>query len=288
MELNKLLLVGVFTSSLLFAAESRIQVPMSATVLSVENNGQLSAIDAYQDGIGIYTIDALDGSRISNSEMNNLVYKYGQKAKDEGVTLKDYVNANGTSGEKALVVGKFKPMVIVNDTLCDDNNPLTVEDKYVNGICIGRTLDYVNNFRTVFENGKSNLGGSINFEQTSIGSYRIEGNRIGEKGYVSDNLQNLRNKGISKIIINVNSSTCGYGFLGGSYKDMYLSNYNYQISFAKYVVDFTNMTANVTPSYGIEAKTINLNGYDLSNIVMGSASATSQTCEQKWLIDLIY
>lgn len=142
--MRKIIILSILLSSVILA--NRIPIPLSDSFLSVENNGKLSAIDAYQDGVGIYVSEKLGGGEISNVEMNSLVFKYGEAAKAENVTVKKYVSENGSNSEKALNVGKFEPMIAgIPDegSQCDDNDDTTTGDIYVNGVCVGVSSGYV-------------------------------------------------------------------------------------------------------------------------------------------------
>lgn len=138
--MKNILLLSLLIGTLLSA--DKVPIPMSASLLSIDNSGQLNAMDAYKDGIGIYIVDQIGGNVTNNYEMNTLVYKYGTEAKIADVNIKDYVLSNGSIIEKDLAVGigKFKPIMIANGTVCSDSKENTYQDKYTNGSCNGVTI----------------------------------------------------------------------------------------------------------------------------------------------------
>ena len=138
---KKIITLSMLISTLLMADNSKIKIPMPSSVLSVENSGQLSAIDAYGDGVGIYVVEELGNSKITNNEMNSLVFKYGAMAKDSNLTIKEFVSANGTEAEKRVNIGKFESFNIEDGQACNDNNSNTSNDVYVNGVCVGIDLN---------------------------------------------------------------------------------------------------------------------------------------------------
>ena len=118
--------------------------PLHASVLSVENGGTLTAIDAYQDGVGLVIVSISISGKISvsNEPMNILVTKYGQTAKDNGVQLPDYVLSNPAATDKDVIFANLIKNGITegiypNGTACDDGDATTSDDAYLNGECIG-------------------------------------------------------------------------------------------------------------------------------------------------------
>lgn len=80
---------------------------LETTSLAQENGGSKSAIEAYSDGGGSIVIgnnsDAV--KPIDNSPMNELVFKYGQEAKNNGASIVDQVKTidiNSPAVDKAL------------------------------------------------------------------------------------------------------------------------------------------------------------------------------------------
>ena len=140
--MKKIIISSVLLSSMVFAA-IRSQIPLPASQLSTDNNGSKSAIEAYRDGVGIYTVKAQDGNDLDNKEMNNLVFKYGEAAGNYNVDLKEYVLEHGDVSEKELAskLGKFEPFVPLAGSSCDDSSVKTINDRYVNGVCVGVDVD---------------------------------------------------------------------------------------------------------------------------------------------------
>ena len=136
--------------------------PLPASFRSIDNGGTKQAIDAYKDGIGAELMDK-PGVATDNTAMNTLVYKYGEAAKSNNVTVVNQVingNSNPTAADLALagrltidgvscndgdiatsgetwLNGICQGGIATNGTSCNDNNFQTVNDKYVNGVCIG-------------------------------------------------------------------------------------------------------------------------------------------------------
>lgn len=138
---KKIITLSMLVGTLLTADNIKIKIPMPSSVLSVENSGQLSAIDAYGDAVGIYVVEELGNSKITNNEMNSLVFKYGAMAKDSNLTIKEFVSANGTESEKKINIGKFESFNIEDGQACNDNNSNTSNNVYVNGVCVGIDLN---------------------------------------------------------------------------------------------------------------------------------------------------
>jgi hypothetical protein len=134
--MKKILLCSFIFSGLLFANQLSY-LPLDKKFLSEENGGDKPAIESYSDGVGIYTVGKF---QIDNRAMNELVFKFGEEAKKNGVTLKEYVLDNGNNKEKDLAenLGSVAKNIIPSDGAeCDDNNPKTENDIYINGICKG-------------------------------------------------------------------------------------------------------------------------------------------------------
>jgi surface protein len=116
------------------------KIPLDNKFLSNENGGDKSAIDAYSDGIGIYTV-GLEDQKFS--AMNELVFKYGEEAKKSGETLKEHVLEKGNNKEQELatLLGTTVSGTAIG-TSCDDGNPNTENDVYIdtNGSCQGTEI----------------------------------------------------------------------------------------------------------------------------------------------------
>lgn len=111
--------------------------PLPIPFKSIDNGGSLHSIDAYKDGVGAIILDNLNaGIHIDNSAMNTLVYKYGERAKTNNVSVLNEViyGTTATAADKLIASG-INPSI--NGTTCDDNNPYTYNDKYLNGLCSG-------------------------------------------------------------------------------------------------------------------------------------------------------
>ena len=282
--MKKILLCSFVISGILFANQLSY-ITLNKSNLSNKNGGNKSAIDAYSDGIGIYTAGKFE---IDNKAMNELVFSHGETAKKEGKTLKEYVLENGSDKEKSLAekLGNIAENIIPADgTSCDDKNPNTDNDIYLNGICKGISIK--TDFQILFENGTSILGGEINFDTNQLKAYRINGN-IHPKGYVSSNMQYLKDQGVKELIIKVDSQACGYGYFGKNTSNYLLNNYNYGIAYVFYNINLETFIASVTSSYYISAKTINFSSFNLSELIIGSASAQAHECWQDWDVKLIY
>lgn len=122
--------------------------PLDHSVRSVETGGSLTANQAYSDGIGMFISGGLSQiDDIDNSAMNNLVKKYGIVADAAGSNLAIYVknNPDSTIDEKSQADKLLNVLkdLYPDDTPCDDGNPQTSNDVYLEGVCIGSaTLDY--------------------------------------------------------------------------------------------------------------------------------------------------
>ena len=137
--MKKILLCSFVISGILFANQLSY-LPLNKSNLSNENGGEKTAIEAYSDGIGIYTAGKFE---IDNRAMNELVFIHGEAASKEGKTLKEFVLDNGSNKEKDLAekLGNIAENIMPNDgTVCDDKNNLTIEDIYINGVCLGTSI----------------------------------------------------------------------------------------------------------------------------------------------------
>jgi len=65
--------------------------PLNRKVKAIEFGGDKDIASAYQDGIGVYVAGAAEETKIDNKEYNKLALKYGEKAKEAGVTLDKYL-----------------------------------------------------------------------------------------------------------------------------------------------------------------------------------------------------
>jgi hypothetical protein len=134
--MKKILLSSFVFSGILFANQLSY-IPLNKANLANENGGEKTAIEAYSDGIGIYTVGKF---QIDNKAMNELVFSYGEEAKKSGETLKEFVIEKGNNKEKELAekLGNIAENISPEDgTPCDDKNNETINDKFINNICVG-------------------------------------------------------------------------------------------------------------------------------------------------------
>ena len=113
--MNKLLGISLITSQLLYAGGFSLhginvmdRNPLNTSYQAKSNGGTKDDIDAYQDGVGVYIVQSFEkdsnSSSVDNSALNTLVYKFGDAAKSNGVSLKDQVmnDPSSTASDKAL------------------------------------------------------------------------------------------------------------------------------------------------------------------------------------------
>jgi surface protein len=116
------------------------KIPLNLDLLSFENGGNKSAIDAYSDGVGLYTV-GLEDQKFS--AMNELVFKYGEEAKKSGETLKEHVLDKGNNKEQELasLLGTTVSGTVIGAP-CDDGVATTENDRYIdtNGTCQGTEI----------------------------------------------------------------------------------------------------------------------------------------------------
>jgi len=150
--MKQILYIGLFSLFYLnsFANGNLLskKIPLDNKFLSNENGGTLSAIDAYSDGIGIYTV-GLENKKFS--AMNELVFIHGEEAKKSGETLKEFVLENGSIKEKELasLLGNNELTVYTVGEACNDGDILTDNDQYIDiyGTCKGTIIkNYVECF----------------------------------------------------------------------------------------------------------------------------------------------
>lgn len=138
MKNSKKIILSVALLSALnaFGATNTVN-PLSPSFKALDNGGSLDAIDAYQDGVGV-VITGDNTIVINNSPMNTLVFKYGEAAKENGVPLVEQVQVDGTLTDKELASIILEN--VPNGTACNDNNTLTENDVYTNGVCAGTPI----------------------------------------------------------------------------------------------------------------------------------------------------
>jgi hypothetical protein len=172
--MKKLLMISVIASGLL--ADSFIN-PLPNAVKAIDNGGTLSAIDAYKDGIGAELMDK-PGISTDNSAMNTLVYKYGETAKTNNVTIVDQVvygtSPIATQAEKALA-GKLT----IDGASCNDNNINSIGETWLNGTCQGGTMVNGttcndNNIQTINDIYSNNICSGTNVENQPCNDINIQ------------------------------------------------------------------------------------------------------------------
>lgn len=130
----KKIILGLTSLSVALLAE-KIN-PLQSDFKSLDNGGIKHAIDVYKDGVGAILVDK-PGEITNNSAINNLVFKYGEEAKINNVTLANNIlNAsNVTIEDKTYFINNMPGL------LCNDGNTQTINDNYNNeGVCIGTSV----------------------------------------------------------------------------------------------------------------------------------------------------
>lgn len=204
-----------------------------------------------------------------------------------------YINntyALGTAFTKPTIGTKYK-FKFTNSTakdgfLVNGVSIGTVYNENLGGATTHILTSNIDGFDELFlDGGYSVGGGAIDFTNNAVYGYRVDGST--SKGYRSITMQDMINKGYSKIIVVNNSSTCGVGFLGYDWNDsVLLDNYNYNVPSATYEIDFINMTASVSASYNRVPSTVNLKNYDLSRLRLGVYATQSGDGWQYWNVTL--
>jgi hypothetical protein len=134
--MKKIFKLSIFCSSVVLAGTVYIN-PLSITNRAIDNGGSsMSAIDAYQDGIGAYVLSNLSIDSVNNTAMNTLTLKYGEVAKANNTTIVNQVlngNSNPTSTDLILA----STLLHADGTLCDDGDPSTHGETWLNNTCQG-------------------------------------------------------------------------------------------------------------------------------------------------------
>lgn len=203
-----------------------------------------------------------------------------------------YINntyALGTAFTKPTIGTKYK-FKFTNSTVKDGfllngSDINTTYNEILGGGTYHILVSNVDGFDELFLGGFSVNGGEIDFVNNAIYGYRVNGE--GAKGYRSITMQDMINKGYSKIVVVNNSSSCGIGFLGYDWNNtVLLDNYNYGLPNATYIIDFISMTASVTASYNRSANTVDLKNYDLSRLRLGVYATQAGDGWQYWNVTL--
>lgn len=211
------------TTSLFADGASKIgEIPIEKKFVSTDNGGNISAIDAYSDGVGIFVVDKEGKPKKDNSRMNRMVYKYGAEAKAAGEKLVDYVNDNGTPIEKISVedIAIVQRDVGLTETYtagasCDDGDDLTSNDKYIDtdGTCVGNETPFVVTSSELRLFGKQYLM-IIDMAKGSSFSFDMSSNFDDpENDTLSFTNSNLMHPDIENMITTINTTT---GVLSGT------------------------------------------------------------------------
>lgn len=142
--MKKVTLLSIVTTSLMFGA---IINPLPSNNKAKENGGSLHGIDAYTDGIGAVVIEnkevAMEEEYKKNLILKDFIFKYGEAAKKSNSSIPDYViSSNTTSQEEKTKAYLLKNETLIADgTVCNDGNVQTINDKYVNNICVGTNVE---------------------------------------------------------------------------------------------------------------------------------------------------
>lgn len=166
----------ILNVSTLLSASQSFTNPLGSNFKSTDNGGTLPAIDAYKDGVGVIVLDNLGtGTQVDNSAMNTLVYKYGEEAKIEGVSVVNKVLSTPTAPAGDIV--------LANTMLANTPAPIIIP---ANNTCQG-------GFASVYgeQHNCSNLNlGTLStgwLSATGIYDLRLENNNLTN----IDNLSNL-------------------------------------------------------------------------------------------------
>lgn len=121
------------------------KIPINNDLLSVENGGIREAVDSYSDGIGMIVVSR-SMIQINNSSMNSNVFEVGERAKKEGLTLKEMLVKQGRNFESEslnISVSKEEESYLITGEPCSDRNYKTINDIYIDekGTCKGNRVD---------------------------------------------------------------------------------------------------------------------------------------------------
>lgn len=127
--MNKIVPLSFLLSSILSAGYVN---PLGTTFMSIDHGGTLPSIDAFKDGIGALVIG---DSELNTIIYNDLVFKYGDVAKANNVSMvEEVLNGSGTPEDK-LLVGTLN--ITLPSAPCDDGNPGTINDTMIGAVCMG-------------------------------------------------------------------------------------------------------------------------------------------------------
>lgn len=247
--MKKVMIFGVLSlmlSSSLYADNNFIKLtikPIADKFLSVENGGATNSIDAYSDGIGMIVSSADDKIKIDNSLMNSSVFLKGQKAKNQEMSLSDYLeNESVGSSSKLQVILTNQNINPVIGTSCNDGDSLTLNDIYIqdinnNVICKG-----------VVPRAENKCLGDV------VGSEFLLND--GKSYLVVDNSTIRNNLDRASTLCTSNVSSMSYLF-------MFKSSFNQDIS----SWDVSNVTDMTGMFWYAESFNQNINSWDVSHVV---------------------
>jgi hypothetical protein len=271
--MKKILLSSFVLSGILFANQLSY-IPLNKSNLANENGGEKTAIEAYSDGVGIYTVGKF---KIDNSPMNELVFVYGEEAKKSGETLKEFVLDNGSNKEKDLAekLGNLAENKIPEDgTPCDDKDNNTENDIYINGICKGEEYK-ADNCYDIYNTSK-NIGNGL---------YEIKN---GKTVYCD------MNEGGWTLVTLINRSYSSQ-YLKNSLNEDLLINTNNDRNQLNYLATYSNEDINkmkpkeimIKKENGIKVKAVNINGRtipDFYDYYLGLSQLTPNITEKhEWI-----
>ena len=226
-------------------------------ILTKAHGGNLSPITAYSDGMGVKVVSSTSmlGSAINNSAYNKLVFKYGEAAKASGLSLADQIlngeNKTVPSMQDIRMADKLKNNRIVEDgTSCDDKNPNTENDRYMNNICQGTLIDCNDN------NPYTNdvLTDGICSNEVIITETLPDTTEINYRG---NNKNYILNNGT--IILNINSKNKNYNLsfntLSAASIDIYSPGRVNDNDYVKVITDKGTIIFNVTTNASVYSNT---------------------------------
>jgi hypothetical protein len=116
--------------------------PLLPNARSIDFGGQKTAIDAYRDGVGVQIGTFEPDRAIDNSTMNELVFKYGENAKEihASTTIIDIVDLKGSEEEKSKIEDLRLSLAESRiDGVACNTDPDKEGMTYLSGICQGGT-----------------------------------------------------------------------------------------------------------------------------------------------------
>ena len=243
------------------------KIPLNLDLLSFENGGNKSAIDAYSDGVGLYTV-GLEDKKFS--AMNELVFVYGEEAKKSGETLKEFVISNGSNEEQELanLLGTTISGTVIGAP-CDDGVATTENDRYIdtNGTCQGTEIIVRNSVKCEGEE----IGSEILVDGISyliVDNDSIRNNLDRAETLCTSNVTNINNlfNGSENKTYNLNnwdtSNITGMSFLFAQSNNSIFYINNWDVS---KVVDFSFMFAYLYNNNQDMFNNLNLENWNTKN-----------------------